>query len=205
VLDLACGSGRHLAVLRRTNPQAFGLDLSRELLDLAEPELRPWLLRGDMRALPFRPASLSGICLWFTPFGYFSDDENRSLLARLRDLLAPGGVLVLDYLNAIHVRAHLVPEDERVHAGLRVVSRRSVEDHRVVKRMVLTHLDTGATRKVTESVRLYETGDLEAMARGCGLELFLTAGDYQGGPFEPRRSSRWIGFLRRNNVVDWDK
>jgi SAM-dependent methyltransferase len=197
VLDLACGSGRHLDVLRRTNPQAFGLDLSRELLALARPELRPWLLRGDMRALPFKDGSLTGVCLWFTPFGYFSDDQNRALLARLRGLLAPGGVLLLDYLNAGHVRAHLVPEDEKVHRGLRVASRRAVEGHRLVKRMELTRLDTGATRKVTESVRLYERTELLAMARDAGLEPFFEAGSYQGEPFDERASARWIGFLRQ--------
>jgi len=202
VLDLACGSGRHLAVLRRTNPLAFGLDLSRDLLELAPGELRGWLLRGDMRALPVREGSLVGICMWFTPFGYFSDEDNRSLLLHLRRLLAPGGILLLDYMNAQHVRANLVHEDEALHHGLRVVSRRSVEGHRLVKRMVLTRLDTGATRKVTESVRLYEPGDLRAMARECGLDVVHEAGDYGGEPFREASSPRWIGFLRPN-VVEW--
>ncbi|BDU72594.1 class I SAM-dependent methyltransferase [Mesoterricola silvestris] len=202
VLDLACGSGRHLAALRRTNGEAFGLDLSRDLLAMAPEELRPWLLRGDMRRLPIRAGSLSGICMWFTPFGYFSDEQNRALLAALRGLLRPGGVLLLDYLNAAQVRATLVKEDEAVHHGLRVVSRRSLEDKRIVKRMVLTRLETGDTRRVTESVRLYEPCELVAMARECGLELSGEAGDYQGGAFDAASSPRWIGFLRRNEV-DW--
>lgn len=200
VLDLACGAGRHLAALRRTNGLAFGLDLSRDLLALAPASLAPWLLRGDMRRLPVRKGSLSGICMWFTPFGYFSDEQNRELLKDLRQLLRPGGVLLLDYLNAAHVRANLVREDEALHHGLRVVSRRSLEGHRIVKRMVLTRVDTGATRKVTESVRLYEPGELVAMAGECGLELVFEAGDYQGAAFQPAASPRWIGFLRRNGV-----
>jgi SAM-dependent methyltransferase len=204
VLDLACGAGRHLAALRRTNPQAFGLDLSRDLLRLAPADLRPWLLRGDMRALPLREGSLAGVCMWFTPFGYFPDEQNRDLLLNLRRLLKPGGVLLLDYLNAAHVRANLVREDEAVHHGLRVVSRRSLEGQRIVKRMDLTRTDTGATRKVTESVRLYEVGELTALAEACGLEVFAEAGDYQGAPFEAGASARWIGFLRPIGV-EWGK
>lgn len=197
VLDLGCGSGRHLAVLRRHNPLAFGLDLSRDLLALAPASLRPWLLRGDMRRLPVKPGRLAGICLWFTPFGYFSDAGNRQLFHDLHDRLGPGGVLVLDYLNAAQVRARLVPEDERSHGRLRVASRRTLEGDRLVKRMTITHLDTGRVRQALESVRLYEPEELQAMARAAGLEPAWAAGDYQGAPFEPGASARWIGFLTR--------
>jgi SAM-dependent methyltransferase len=197
VLDLGCGGGRHLAVLRRANPLAFGLDLSRDLLALAPPDLRPWLLRGDMRRLPVRPGTLAGICMWFTPFGYFTDPENRELFRALGAMLRPGGVLVLDYLNAAHARAHLVAEDERTHGRLRVLSRRAVEGDRLVKRMTITHLDTGRVRQAHESVRLYPPADLRAMARAAGLEPAWEGGDYQGAPFDPDASARWIGFLAR--------
>jgi SAM-dependent methyltransferase len=200
VLDLACGIGRHLEILRRANPLAFGIDLSRTLLAMAPSGLRPWLLRGDMRQLPVKEGTLAGICLWFTPFGYFSDGENRALLARLARLLRPGGVLVLDYFNAAHVRATLVGEDESLHRGLKVLSRRSVEGDRLVKRMDLTRLDSGATRRVTESVRLYEPAELKAMAGAASLRAVREAGDYRGGPFDPAASPRWIGFLEKVGV-----
>jgi SAM-dependent methyltransferase len=196
VLDLACGSGRHLAVLRRTNPRAFGLDLSLDLLGMAPGDLKPWLLRADMRALPVKAGTLSGLCMWFTPFGYFSDEQNRALLAAVAALLRPGGVAVLDYFNASHVRAHLVREDETTHQGLRVVSRRALEGSRVVKRMDLIRLDTGTIRHATESVRLYEPEELRALASSCGLEAYRESGGYSGRPFAPG-SPRWIGFLRR--------
>ena len=63
VLDLACGAGRHLEILRRANPLAFGMDLSRSLLQMAPGGLRPWLLRGDMRQIPVKDGTLHGICL----------------------------------------------------------------------------------------------------------------------------------------------
>ena len=197
VLDLGCGAGRHLEVLRRTNPLAFGLDLSRELLALAPADLRSWLLRGDMRHLPVRDGSLGGVTLWFTPFGYFSDDQNLTLLRRLRDLLGPGGVVVLDYLNAQVVRSTLVARDEALHGQLRVESRRTLEGNRLVKRMTLTRLGTGARREARESVRLYDPQEMRDLVRASGLELAFEAGNYQGGPFAPDLSSRWIGFLRR--------
>ncbi len=150
-----------------------------------------------MRHLPVRPASLSGICMWFTPFGYFSDQENRELCRRLRDLLRPGGVLLLDYLNAPFVRAHLVAEDVTRHGAIEVSSRRRLEGDRLVKRMTLTHLDTGRVRQALESLRLYEPAEMRALARGMRAGPVLEAGDYRARRSSPAGSARWIGFLRR--------
>ena len=154
VLDLACGAGRHLEILRRANPLAFGMDLSRTLLQMAPGGLRPWLLRGDMRQIPVKDGTLHGICLWFTPFGYFSDDQNRALMMRLGALLRPQGVLVMDYLNADLVARTLVPEETVERGIIRAQSRRSLEGDRLVKRMVLTRRDTGEVGGVLESVRI---------------------------------------------------
>ena len=195
VLDLACGGGRHLAELRKVNPRAFGLDLSAALLGLAPPELRPWLLRADMRKLPVR-TGLAGITLWFTPFGYFSDGENEALLRSLSALLRPGGVLLMDYLNAAELRRTLVPEDTLERNGIRVTSRRRIEEGRVIKEMDLLHLDTGETRQARESVHVYEPGDLEMMAGRAGLRLRKAMGRYDGAAFDGK-SPRWIAVFEK--------
>jgi len=196
VLDLACGSGRHLEILRRANPLAFGMYLSKTLLGMAPGGLRPWLLRGDMRHLPIKSESLHGICLWFTPFGYFSDAENRALMLNLGGLLVNKGALVMDYLNADLVARTLDPEDTVEQGGVRAQSRRSIEGDRLVKRMVLTHLDTGETRDVLESVRLYPPAELQEMAVRAGLRLRRVMGTYAGEAFT-EDSPRWIGIFEK--------
>jgi SAM-dependent methyltransferase len=196
VLDLACGAGRHLEILRRTNPLAFGMDLSPTLLGLAPSALRPWLLRGDMRRLPVKEGSLSGICLWFTPFGYFPDAENQALLQSLGALLEPGGVLVMDYLNTDLVTRTLEAEDTLERGGIRVQSRRSIESQRLMKRMTLTRLDTGEVRQALESVRLYPPAELEALAAQGGLHLRRVLGTYDGEAFT-EDSPRWIGIFEK--------
>lgn len=196
VLDLACGAGRHLEILRRANPLAFGMDLSRPLLQMAPGPLRPWLLRGDMRRIPVKEGSLHGICLWFTPFGYFSDEENRALMLRLGALLKPMGVLVMDYLNADLVARTLVPEETVERGIIRAQSRRALEGDRLVKRMVLTRMDTGEVRDVLESVRLYHPTDLQEMAVRAGLRLRRVMGTYAGEAFTDD-SPRWIGVFEK--------
>lgn len=196
VLDLACGGGRHLSAMVDAGLEAFGLDLSAALLAQAPASARGRLVRGDMRALPFRDGAFAGICLWFTPFGYFGDGENEALLRRLSDFLKPGGVLLLDYLNALRLAQDLVPMDVQERAGLRVESRRALEGHRVVKEMTLTRLDTGEVRHARESVRVYEPAALEAMARDAGLHLRRAFGGYDGMPFEAT-SPRWIALFQK--------
>jgi SAM-dependent methyltransferase len=197
VLDLGCGSGRHLVELRKVNPQAFGLDLSPHLLGAAPESLRGWLLRGDMRQLPIRQGSLSGICLWFTPFGYFGDQENQSLLGALHHLLRPSGAMLLDLMNTTRLKSDLVEEDVLERAGLRVHSRRSLEEGRVVKHMTIEQLATGAIREAVESVRVYEPEELRRMADACALELVRELGDYDGSPFRKADSPRWLGIFRK--------
>ena len=196
VLDLGCGSGRHLEILRRVNPLAFGMDLSRTLLRMAPGHLRPGLFRGDMRRLPVREGTLTGICLWFTPFGYFSDAENRALVLNLGTLLQPKGVLVLDNLNADLVTRTLIPADTLERSGVRAQSLRTVEGDRLVKRMVLTRLDTGEVRDVLESVRLYQPEEIQEMADRARLRLRRVLGTYAGGTFT-KDSPRWIGIFEK--------
>jgi SAM-dependent methyltransferase len=196
VLDLACGAGRHLEILRRANPKAFGMDLSKTLLSMAPGGLRPWLLRGDMRHLPVKAGTLNGICLWFTPFGYFSDVENRALMMDLGRLLLHKGVLVMDYLNVDLVARTLIPEDTVEKGDVRAHSRRAIEGDRLVRRMVLTHRGTGDQRDVIESVRLYPPRELQELAVRAGLRLRRVMGTYAGEAFA-EDSPRWIGIFEK--------
>jgi len=143
------------------------------------------------------PKRTGGICLWFTPFGYFSDPENQVLLGSLQGLLRPGGVLVLDLMNAARLKAGLVEEDVLERNGLRVQSLRSLEGGRVIKRMTIERLATGTRREAVESVRVYEPEELRRMADGCGLRVVKELGDYDGSAFEETGSQRWIGLFEK--------
>lgn len=48
-LDLGCGNGRHLELLRRRFDDAVGLDFSRSMLELCDGAV----VRGDLTSLPF--------------------------------------------------------------------------------------------------------------------------------------------------------
>ncbi len=183
VLDLACGPGRHARHLLDGGASVVGFDLSPALLGRARhavgPRLR--LVRGDMRGLPFARAAFDVVVNLFTSFGYFTDDdEHRRVLRGVAEVLAPGGTFVVDYFNARHVRATLVPH-EVLDVGHRRVSteRRLSEDGRFVIKEIRMK-DEG--RSFLERVRLFTPEELEAMLRAAGLTVQRRFGDYDGGP-----------------------
>lgn len=96
LLDVACGTGAHLAELRRWYT-VEGVDLSPAMLAVARGRLAGVPLHaGDMRTLNLGKSFDAVICL-FSSIGYVTDPaEMRSTVGRLAAHVAPGGVLVLD-------------------------------------------------------------------------------------------------------------
>lgn len=195
VLDLACGAGRHsLALCERW--WTVGLDLSAALLRVARREVpdAPYV-RADMRELPFLAESFDLVVNLFTSFGYFEDDrEHARVLACLRTAMRPGGMLVIDFLNAAQVRRTLVPYDERVEHGITIEQSRIISpDDRFVEKTIRLR-ERG--REYVERVRLLSAGDLERMLEVAGFEVAHCFGDYGGGDWS-ENSPRTILFASR--------
>jgi SAM-dependent methyltransferase len=188
VLDLACGPGRHAAELEQLRARVVGFDLSRAMLRRARERSRAALVRGDMRALPFRKGSFRLAVNLFTSFGYFRDDgEHRVVLQQVAAALAPGGHFVLDYLNAEHVRRSLTPGDAvsenraEGESDVRITRRIGPDGRFVIKEIELR--DEGRTFQ--ERVRLYSADELAALLTDAGLRIVSRFGDYDGGPLRP--------------------
>lgn len=96
LLDVACGTGAHLAELSRSY-EVEGVDISPAMLAVArgrQPGVH--LHQADMRTLGLGTSFDAVICL-FSSIGYVTDrSEMRSTVARLAAHVAPGGVLILD-------------------------------------------------------------------------------------------------------------
>jgi SAM-dependent methyltransferase len=96
LLDVACGTGAHLEILRRWY-EVEGVDLSPEMLEVARARLGDVPLQvADMRTLDLGRTFDAVTCL-FSAIGYVTDPaEMRSTIQRLADHVAPGGVLIVD-------------------------------------------------------------------------------------------------------------
>lgn len=96
LLDVACGTGAHLAELRKWYT-VEGADISPAMLDMARKRVPDVPLHlADMRQLNLGRDFDAVICL-FSSIGYITDPvELRATVQRLVDHVGPGGILIFD-------------------------------------------------------------------------------------------------------------
>ncbi len=204
ILDIGCGPGRHLEVLRKQgHPHCAGLDLSLPLLrDARGAGLN--VARGDMRRLPFRCAGFDLVTSFFTSFGYFATfEEDVETLAQFVSVLKSGGHLFLDLINKGHLIKHLVSNDRNVIAGAEVIQSRRLETTAsgsvpatVVVKEIEIRRPGGGTERYEERVRLYELETMLQLAARFSLTHVATFGDETGGAWSPDASPRMSLLLR---------
>jgi len=204
MLDVACGMGRHLEILIGRGQTAFGLDRSATLLANAPPSVQPYLVRGDMRQLPFRERGFTALFSFFTSFGYFGRrSAHESLLAEFARVVASGGRLVLDVPNPPDVRACLRPFSERTVDNYAVRERRTLvarSDGDVVIKDIEVSDPSGETiASFHEEVSLYEREDLLNMLQGTGWKELASLGNYEGATWSPE-SPRLLVIAERTNA-----
>lgn len=96
LLDVACGTGAHLEIMRRQYT-VEGVDISPEMLEVARSRLPGVPLRvADMRTLNLGTKFDVVMCL-FSAIGYLTEPgEMQTAIRRMADHVAPGGVLIVD-------------------------------------------------------------------------------------------------------------
>jgi len=198
VLDIGCGHGRHMRVLSEAGANAFGIDLSPELL--AEARRRGSggrIVRADMRALPFQDRMFDLALSIFTTFGYFeTDEEHARVLLETRRVLKPGGRLVIDTINSARLRSTLVSESRRDVDALTVLETRWIDEtrRRINKRVDVADRNRPEMPREcwTESVRLWAPDELRDLVTQAGFDVVRMAGGFDGGEFSPETSERMI-------------
>lgn len=113
VLDLACGIGRHSLELRRRGFEVVGVDISPDLLEMAEREaeaqsLEVSFVQADLRELDLRDEFDLVLSLNDGAVGYFeTDEENRRTFEVVARALRGGGGHLMQLPNVLHAEAHL--------------------------------------------------------------------------------------------------
>jgi SAM-dependent methyltransferase len=131
LLDVACGTGRHLEVFARTM-RCTGVDLDADMVTVARRRCgrRVRLHQGDMRTLDLGRRFDVVTCLFSSVAYMRTVAALRQAVAAMARHLAPGGVLVVEpwYTHETWEDGHLavltVDEPDRKAARVSVASRR---------------------------------------------------------------------------------
>ncbi len=190
ILDIGCGAGRHLGVLRRKGfRKCLGVDLSLALLrDARSGGLA--VARADMRGLPFRPHGFDLVTSFFTSFGYFATfAEDVATFGQFASLLKPGGFLFLDLMDKEYLVKHLVPSDTSNLGDATLEQKRRIENGCVFKEIKIQKPGQPPER-FEEQVRLYSLHEAHALAKRFSLRPVKSFGDESGGEYVPGTSQR---------------
>ncbi|MEV5146950.1 class I SAM-dependent methyltransferase [Streptomyces sp. NPDC052727] len=97
VADVGCGPGRITAHLRQLGVDAFGIDLSPGMIEVARrdhPGLRFEL--GSMTDLDLNDGSMAGLVAWYSLI-HIPDKEIGTVFKHFHRVLQPGGPLLLSF------------------------------------------------------------------------------------------------------------
>jgi SAM-dependent methyltransferase len=203
VLDMACGTGRHSHELARRGFEVVGVDISPDLLAIAEADaeaesLSASFLAADLRELEFDQEFDLVLNLNDGAIGYFeTEEENHRTFEVIAAALRPGGGNLLQLPNVLYAEAHL-PQKTWI-AGEGMVE---LIDHRWDAR---TRYLEGATMPILvgetfEGVapipfrqRLYSVEEMTEIYASVGMEF---AGAFRGtGKPRPPKDSQFEVFF----------
>ncbi len=197
VLEVACGTGRITLPIARAGIAITGLDVTRSMLDLArrksQAEALPvtWL-EQDCRAI-HSEQHFSLIFSATNAMQHLHDfDSVNAFLRSARNVLAPGGTLILDVFNpdisklarSAPARYHHKSIVDAEGKEIRVDATSSYDAASQILRFELYYLRNGEyLRTKAVSMRCFFPEELLALCRFNGFDVVQRLGDYDGSPF----------------------
>jgi len=200
ILDMACGAGRHAIIFARKFFNVTAVDLSENLISIAErsaqnENLKINFVQSDIRN--FESSNKFNLVInLFTSFGYFeTDEENFSVLKKAYDLLVDDGYFVLDFFNSEFLQNNLVEFSEENLDEAEIHQFRKIKDKRVTKKIVITK--NGNISQFEESVRMFTKDELTDAIQNIGFDIYKTFGDFFGNEFDNLNSPRLIMICKK--------
>jgi SAM-dependent methyltransferase len=190
VLDAPCGWGRHTGLLAEAGCDAFGADISFDLMRHAPREAARYAA-ADIRFLPWRDASFDAVVNVFSSLGLFlSDEDDITALRDARRVLRPGGALLLETMHRDDVMASYADRDSwTLPDGTEVRVRRRFDPVTGISEERLAWRRGAERGRKSHALRLRTATDVDALLRAAGFSRIDYYGDWDGRPFTHRSDS----------------
>lgn len=183
ILDLYCGYGRHAIELAKYGYQIVGFDSSESFLEIAQKNARSddvdiQFVLGDMRKLNYT-AEFAAVINMFAAFGYFTDDENAAIIAKVSRALKPGGKFLVDLLNREWMVDNSLNRYWRHPSGDYVLSYKIdlIKGVCYMKRTLINQVD-GTKKEYKFSLRAYSLREMEAIISAAGMKITAVFGGF---------------------------
>jgi ubiquinone/menaquinone biosynthesis C-methylase UbiE len=213
LLELGCGTGRVSLPLARSRVDLVGIDRSAAMLARARARSRRARLgsrlrfvRGDIRALPFAPASFGAV---IAPYGILqsllNDRDLTAALDSIARVVTRRGIFAMDlvpdlpawreYRNRVQLRGR---KDRHTHLTL-------IESVRQDPRRQLTWFEQryierrgrrSAEHRFELTFRTLSVRQLTGRLARAGFSVDAILGDYRGGTWDAQAEA-WIILARR--------
>jgi ubiquinone/menaquinone biosynthesis C-methylase UbiE len=215
VLELGCGTGRVTLPVARSGARIVGVDRSAEMLAYARRRAGRTkygktvsLVRGDIRALPFRKSTRFDLVM--APYGILQslirESDLQATLGSVAAVLSRRGIFGLDLVPDLPVwkeyRDQIRFRGIRPETGSRITLKESVRQDRA-KRLTIFDQQFVETRGGRRAVRdfslVFRTLSIPQMTtrlERAGFRVTAVLGDYKGNPWDPR-ADVWLMLAQR--------
>ncbi len=196
ILDLGCGFGRHSIELAKRGHEVLGVDISSELLEIAEDTSRKEnvdtkFVREDISKLNF-VNQFDAVIMMLNVFGLMSDRDNQKVLRRASEALKRKGKIFIDLRNPERfIKGDLYPNPDKTD-GLTVWTE-NYYDSSKKRVLVVRHADKdGKRHDYFFSARLYSRAEIKVLFEKNDLKLLRFYGDFEGNDYNKKNSPRLI-------------
>ena len=203
-LYLGVGAGRIFAPLAQENPEAIGVELSPQMLDLLRgrhPQIAAeQVLRADAVTMELPEARFDTVVAPYSFLQVVEEPKLPQLLENVRRWLRPGGSFYTDTFSP-----YLIPFAKK---GLEANVRRIGADTRIAVYILYDHLRQSMTEmalvchkgeeKLLEMpLHYYFPHEIAAAFHAAGFDSVRITGGYQGEPFDPSENEVTVYEARR--------
>ena len=194
MLDIACGRGRHSRILAAMGFDVTGIDLAVESIKEAknyETENLHFFVH-DMR-LPFWINYFDYAFNFFTSFGYFNTRrEHDNSIRTIAQSMKPGGIFVMDYLNAHYAEDHLVHKSELQIDDVTYFITKWFDETHFYKKIIIEDDVLKSPLEFQEKVAKFSLGDFTEMLAYQKLQVQEVFGDYNFNSYHVKNSPRML-------------
>lgn len=183
VLDLGCGIGRHIIELGKRGIFGVGVDFNEKYIEIAnkfKEELENvQFIKMDMREINFMKEFDAVLSMW-TSFGYFSDEENLSLLKKINFSLKERGKFLIDIENIFYMLKNLPKERWEKEGDFYILERNDLNLNTSRLKTERVIIKEGKIKTYTRIYRIYTFKEIEFYLNKSGFKIINFYGGYDG-------------------------